>query len=146
MARRSISTRRLGEIMSSIDDGARLVMVFALNAGDRILQAGEDVTDFMKSIPISALNTHVKRGYVKVVRDIEKLATKPTPKAEATITTIATMAPNQHVEALRALGRRPKHDAFVAALKAAGVDVPNDAGYADLIDLRRTLLKDEVGE
>jgi len=156
VARRMLS---YGRLVSALSVPHRLVMAFALNAGERILQAGEDVTDFMRALPESTRDTHIKRGYVRVVPIVESEQATPAStdavaqSLNAVIEQVkeAIAEPRQTVasaatEALRALGRRPKYEAFVAALKAAGAEVKPNASYADLIDLRRSVLSDEVAE
>lgn len=153
MARRMLS---YGRLVSALSVPHRLVMAFALDAGGRILQAGEDVTDFMRALPESTRDTHIKRGYVRVVPITENEPATPAPiaqalkvaveQAEEAITETRQTVTSAATEALRALGRRPKYEAFVAALRAAGAEVKPNASYADLIDLRRSVLSDEVAE
>lgn len=118
MTRRILSTRQVDRLLAESADAA-FVLSRPLPADDGVLEAGQDVTERVRDWPPGVLRTHVKRGYVAVIR-------RPPGNA-----------------ALAALARTnvgTRRDALRAALEAAGVNVPQGTNKAEMLLLRATAL------
>jgi hypothetical protein len=118
MTRRILSVRQLARVLAD-PAGLRFVVTRALPADGETLEPGADVTERAKAWSEGVLRTHVKRGYLAVVRDPSSAKRKTSA-----------------LEGLYALGTGTKKQAIKDALEAAGVSVPSGATKDELLLLR----------